>query len=734
MIRLHSAQAAASLPPIQDLDPFINCDLMDGRDAFLTLARDKHYEFSSLRRTKYSTMAMLYELHNQGQDRFVYTCNTCKTHVETRYHCTVCDDFDLCITCFNKDNHPHKMDRLGFDLDDGSSTTDQKQTNPQESRRLSIQRCIQSLVHACQCRDANCRLPSCQKMKRVVQHAKSCKRKTNGGCPICKQLIALCCYHAKHCQEAKCPVPFCLNIKHKLRQQQLQQRLQQAQILKRRIASMATMQNRGGLPNQIPQTSPGGPTTPTQASPSPQHHVSPLPPQPGIGVKPTTSGPPAGALQAVQQVQAAAARQQAPHIGGYGKGNTMVNPGPSGPGMMQIPQMQHQMQKPMGQVMPNVGSQMMQNMGGIASWDASGYNQSSMPQNPQSQPQLGLRQPVQLMGPSTGIPNSLGGPSAHMGPPQTAPGPGTTPGGQRPNQALHQLLQTLKSPNSPQQQQQVLHILKSNPHLMAAFLKQRTAQQPTPQQQQQQMMVTGQGNLVSTPPPQPGPTNQLTQQQQQWYQKQQLMVMQQRQQQQQQSQFPPPQAPLYSQRQRAATHPINFNPHPQNFQGETGNQFPQFQQSQQQMLMQPQVQQLKQQMASPTHPPMSPQQAMMVHSQPVPSPQQLMQQVQSPPPTHLPQTVRSPQPSPRTQTPQPIQSPHYPSQTHSPHPSLSGAGLAGTDQLTSNMMLPQLTSTTSAHPSIASQLQNPDMGLSRDDTDLTRLTPQEQLNKFVENL
>lgn len=70
----------------------------------------------------------------------------------------------------------------------------------QEARKLSIQRCIQSLVHACQCRDANCRLPSCQKMKRVVQHTKICKRKANGDCPICKQLIALCCYHAKYCQ------------------------------------------------------------------------------------------------------------------------------------------------------------------------------------------------------------------------------------------------------------------------------------------------------------------------------------------------------------------------------------------------------------------------------------------------------------------------------------------------------------------------------------------------------
>ena len=82
---------ANALPPISDPDPLLTCDLMDGRDAFLTLARDKHWEFSSLRRCKWSSMCMLVELHNQGQDRFVYTCNECKHHVETRWHCTVCE-------------------------------------------------------------------------------------------------------------------------------------------------------------------------------------------------------------------------------------------------------------------------------------------------------------------------------------------------------------------------------------------------------------------------------------------------------------------------------------------------------------------------------------------------------------------------------------------------------------------------------------------------------------------
>lgn len=64
---------------------------MDGRDAFLTMSRDKHYEFSSLRRSKYSTAGMLHELHNQARDSFTYVCNACKASVETRYHCNTCE-------------------------------------------------------------------------------------------------------------------------------------------------------------------------------------------------------------------------------------------------------------------------------------------------------------------------------------------------------------------------------------------------------------------------------------------------------------------------------------------------------------------------------------------------------------------------------------------------------------------------------------------------------------------
>lgn len=81
----------ASLPPVVDPDPFVTNELMDGRDSFLAVAREKHYEFSSLRRARFSSMALLYELHTQAKDSFVYTCNHCRASIETHYHCETCD-------------------------------------------------------------------------------------------------------------------------------------------------------------------------------------------------------------------------------------------------------------------------------------------------------------------------------------------------------------------------------------------------------------------------------------------------------------------------------------------------------------------------------------------------------------------------------------------------------------------------------------------------------------------
>ncbi|CAG0903715.1 unnamed protein product [Darwinula stevensoni] len=226
VIRLHSAQSAASLENLVDPDPLLDCELMDGRDAFLTLARDKRLEFSSLRRAKFSTTIMLHELHKQGH--YVgYICSRCRANVGSGYHCIEGEAHDLyaylvlqkdnlCVACYEQ--HPQKVEKFGPLSEEGPSG-ERTPSTPTDQ----IQRCIQSLVHACQCRDASCRLQSCLKMKRALAHSRGCKKKSNNGCQICKKLITFFCYHAKNCQWMQQQELLVLNRQQEQVQQQQQQ-------------------------------------------------------------------------------------------------------------------------------------------------------------------------------------------------------------------------------------------------------------------------------------------------------------------------------------------------------------------------------------------------------------------------------------------------------------------------------------------------------------------------------
>jgi len=236
VIRLQSVESVAKIGAINDPDPLVPCELMDGRDSFLTSARENHYEFSSMRRATYSTLCLTYDLHVQSQD-FMYTCNNCKANVETRLHCSVCEDFDLCKTCYRQVGHKHKMDQIGLGLDPtpgGNSSSNQ--------RNESVQRVISSLKHASQCKNANCHSVQCKQMKKVLHHAKSCRmlQNQNNNCTVCKRLIILCVYHAKICQENKCVVPFCTNFRMKIRNQEKEHRRRQEQLIARRVAIMTT--------------------------------------------------------------------------------------------------------------------------------------------------------------------------------------------------------------------------------------------------------------------------------------------------------------------------------------------------------------------------------------------------------------------------------------------------------------------------------------------------------------
>jgi E1A/CREB-binding protein len=282
---------SSPLPSTTDPDSLVTCDLMDGRDAFLNLAREKHWEFSSLRRAKYSTMSMLYELFNQG-DRFVYTCNNCHTDVEFRYHCTECEDYDLCESCYKVVRHEHPMEKLGFnmgDVDSNSSSKNAPLTREQRNKKRN-----EFLIHACQCRDPSCSKPLCIKMKQLLRHARDCKMRLTGKCTACNFFIRTCALHAQECRETKCPVPICANLKQKIRERRLREKTRSMQTVKRRMAKMNQTTTSPPAPEEgtKPDPSPSTPQ-PIAAAPTPGKNVSSPNPNPNTPSQPAIPASPA---------------------------------------------------------------------------------------------------------------------------------------------------------------------------------------------------------------------------------------------------------------------------------------------------------------------------------------------------------------------------------------------------------------------------------------------------------
>jgi E1A/CREB-binding protein len=120
------------------------------------------------------------------------------------------------------------------DCNQNSSNSNAKPTaSSQLQRQQSMQRCIEALLHAVNCRKTACVNRSCFRYKRVIQHTKECKGK-NDQCNVCKQVVFLCWYHAKICNDQNCQVPFCTNLKTKIQKQ----RTTNLQIDRRRTEAM----------------------------------------------------------------------------------------------------------------------------------------------------------------------------------------------------------------------------------------------------------------------------------------------------------------------------------------------------------------------------------------------------------------------------------------------------------------------------------------------------------------
>ncbi|VDL11740.1 unnamed protein product [Hymenolepis diminuta] len=269
-INLYNPNQIPNLQPIKDPDPLFSSELMECRDSFLSRARERHLEFSTLRRAKFSTLTFLYEIHQENKDTIIYVCTGCKAETETPRICKQCSNFYLCEECFKARGHDHPMTRVVVSDDNSNNAS------VQQSDRLRMERCVALLKHTSTCRDANCRVPSCLDIKRRLAHMVSPHDRTK--CIPCRQMNRIIVAHSAKCNDANCQVMFCAQCKAMKKQQESQQRLRKLQTLRRRQKTMQCANNNTQTPQQPntpQQASTGGQSgTPCMSNPLVPHHAA----------------------------------------------------------------------------------------------------------------------------------------------------------------------------------------------------------------------------------------------------------------------------------------------------------------------------------------------------------------------------------------------------------------------------------------------------------------------------
>ncbi|XP_063907962.1 histone acetyltransferase p300-like [Zophobas morio] len=282
-------------------------------------------------------------------------------------------------------------------------------------RKLKIIKAYHRFLHACTCSEPDCQNPDCDEMKSTVVHFQMCTRTPKRDCNSCRQLLALCCYHAKRnrdCESELCVVPYCAKLKLLMK-------------LKRRAKRAARKQKESGLSlvaSELNTTQPGQEETKSQQEAMPAGEV----PDPNI-----PSPPPPPQLVVVGE-----------HLE-TSEGNLL----PTQPWQPGYPDGVQGMQQPELPIIQPPDPQMIQQTDPllIRQPDLQTIQQDQIRQSPVRETQESTR-------------------------------PITSTFSLQSRQALQQLLHALRLPRSAEQELQILNILKANPQLLAAFIKQRQAQ------------------------------------------------------------------------------------------------------------------------------------------------------------------------------------------------------------------------------------------------------------------
>ena len=86
-----------------DKDEIMESEFFDNRQPFLSLCQGNQYQYDALRRSKHSSMMILYHLHNPSAPAFVSSCTICNSELDAdqEWKCKTCLDYEICTGCFS---------------------------------------------------------------------------------------------------------------------------------------------------------------------------------------------------------------------------------------------------------------------------------------------------------------------------------------------------------------------------------------------------------------------------------------------------------------------------------------------------------------------------------------------------------------------------------------------------------------------------------------------------------
>ncbi|KAI3813302.1 hypothetical protein L1987_18022 [Smallanthus sonchifolius] len=188
--RLHKCGSCKNAPLSEDVLSYIPVDTKDNddvlvnkffdtRDDFLNKCQKSLYQFDTLGHAKYSSMMILYHFkHNLAVQPKVDTC------------------------------HTHNLIPPSAEV-----TSEPRKEQPQNQKNETLNRALDALIHASQCKTKDGCYPDCQTVKMLLQHASICTMGRRNGCETCRGAWWILNNHVNTCTKPNCTIPRCTDIR-----------------------------------------------------------------------------------------------------------------------------------------------------------------------------------------------------------------------------------------------------------------------------------------------------------------------------------------------------------------------------------------------------------------------------------------------------------------------------------------------------------------------------------------